>query len=131
VAAHYVQLQFACLRGLNAFRGKAPDTRRYSVDSLFSPYDLFYEFAGLRHRLTGTWREPDSAVIQHHLVKIAPTQIVSGELQIARHQTLTKTENRKSKNESRRTRLVASKGRFSNFAFRISTFGFYLPVSDF
>jgi hypothetical protein len=56
-----------------------------AVNSLFSRDHLLDEFAGLRHGLTRTRRKLDGPVFQHDLVKVASSQVMSGELQITGH----------------------------------------------
>jgi hypothetical protein len=105
-------LQFSCLRRLNPFRGETSDSGRNAVNGLFSLHDLLHQLAGLRHGTARLRRKLDASIFPHHLTKVAPGQVVSGELQIAGHQISQKTEIRKSKLENRIALHV-----FSNFQF--------------
>jgi hypothetical protein len=71
--------------------------------------------------MAGTGREFDAPVFQHHLVKVAWSQVMSGELQIAGHAILTKTETRKQKSETRKPKLEIRKSKLENRNWKIET----------
>jgi hypothetical protein len=73
-------LQFPRLRELNAFRGEASDARRNPVNGFFPLHDPFDKLARLPHRLARAGGESDTPVLQHYLIKIPSSQVMSGEL---------------------------------------------------